>query len=541
MIVSTAAAYSMILEVVEGMRQFLTKHGISINVIKSSIPVAPLATTSLLAEDLKQHLKVIKEADLVIIPGLVQGAASELEQVLGVPVIKGTAYAGDLPRLIKLIVEGGVSVSSLKGSDPADVVIGRMLEEEFSTLLKAVSEGNRLFRVRDVVFALRPPPLNLFYELCTNTARICPSPRLESIEALCTSLKSLGYAGLIVGCDVEGCYEGVREKLELIKDSGLISGIDAYNYPQIDPDIIAEADMLLNIDASVLDSIADKVRSDTILTLIPNSANSGREVISSINLAVSKAREYGFERILIDPILKPPMLGLLESIKVLSEVASSVKYPILAGLCNVYELIDADTPGVIALLTTLLFEAGVSNLLVTEASRKACGAAEEASVARDLAYWAYLRKSPPKDYTHSLLVLKDKRVRQTLSADVGVASLEKASVIIVDKFVKPRMDKKYLKIHIDYRRLKLVVDVYCGRRLLARYIGNDPLSLGRVVSRNEGLSAEHSLYLGFELCKAYSALKLLKEYIQDEELFKSIYIRNASNECPRKLGGDRKY
>ncbi len=524
MVVSTAAAYDMILEVVRGMSEFLERHEVSVHVIKSSAPVAPLATTSLLAEDLKRCFEAIKDADLIIIPGLVEGAAADLEKTLGLPVIKGTVYAGDLPRLIELVVEGKVGIESLKGNDPADVVIGRVLRNEFGAILKMVGASNHLFKVKNSAFTLRPPPLNLFYELCANTVRVCPSPRLRGIKELAQDLKMLGYSGLIVGCDVKGCYEDLHKRLALINESGLISGIDAYNYAQLDPDTLAEADMLLNIDEVTLDSIASRVSSKTILTLIPSVAGSAADIINSLTSTVNKALEYGFKRILVDPILKPPMLGLFGSLKVLNNVAESINQPILAGLCNVYELIDADTSGVIALLTALLFEAGVGNLLVTEASRKACGAAEEASIARELVYWAYIRKSPPKDYVRNLLTLKDKRFRQPPTHNLGGAEVKNASIITVDGYIEPVMDEKYVKIHVVHRDLKLVVDVYRGHKLLARYVGSDPLSLGRVVVKNERLSADHSLYLGFELCKAYSAIKLLKEYIQDEELFSSPYI-----------------
>jgi dihydropteroate synthase len=83
----------------------------------------------------------------------------------------------------------------------------------------------------------------------------------------------------------------------------------------------------------------------------------------------------------------------------------------MMGLSNVYELIDADTHSVIALLTSIAMELGVSVLLVTEESRKSINAVYEVVKTRDMVYRAYIRKSHPIDTGIDLLVIKEKRYR----------------------------------------------------------------------------------------------------------------------------------
>jgi len=175
---------------------------------------------------------------------------------------------------------------------------------------------------------------------------------------------------------------------------------------------------------------------------------------------------------------------------------------------------DADSPGVIALLTALMFEVGVSNLLITEASRKTCGAAEEAAYARMMIYEAFARKSPPKDTLYNLLILKDKRKREIQPSTEGTVIMRK----VVREPVPPVMEKTYVKLYVNRETQRIVVDVHRNGKIL-RYEGENPLSLGRVIVHEAGLSAEHAMYLGFELSKAYLAIKIAKDYVQDDDLF----------------------
>jgi hypothetical protein len=50
--------------------------------------------------------------------------------------------------------------------------------------------------------------------------------------------------------------------------------------------------------------------------------------------------------------------------------------------------------------------------------------------------------------------------------------------------------------------------------------GTDPFELFRRVRKNaeRPLSEGHTFYLGYEVCKAATALRLGKQYVQDEEL-----------------------
>lgn len=484
---------------------------LEVEIIVTSAPVASLASTESILNDLLKYKKRIENADLVILPGMVRGSARKLEEVLGVPVVKGPRYVGDLPEMIALLKKG----MRFSTDVPADDVIAVDGKKRLNYLLRKLNSVKPSFKMKNVAFTLRPPPLNLFYELCPAAFSNCRLRRFKNFSTLVEDLAKLGYSGVIIGCDVENCcYDDMQAKLLEVKKHGLLAGIDVYELSEVPREVLELTDMILNVTAKDIEIIARRVQRDVVLVLVPERTDSLSEAINSIRGAVKLAENAGFRKLVIDPILKPPLLGLSQSLMLLRDAISSIKYPFLAGPCNVYELMDADSPGIIALLTALLFEVGVSNLLITEASRKACGAAEEAAYARKMIYEAFARKSPPKDTLYNLLILKDKRKREVQPSSECLVSRRK----IVEETIPPRMEEVYVKLYVNREMQRIIVDVHCRGEII-RYEGKNPLDLGRAIIREIGLAAEHAMYLGFELSKAYMALKTAKDYVQDDELF----------------------
>ncbi len=500
-------------ELVESIaRELLDNYNdLKVEIIITSVPVASLASTESILNDLLKHKKQIENTDLVILPGMLRGSARKLEEVLGVPVVKGPKYVGDLPDMIALLKKG----MRFSTDVPADDVIAVDGRRRLNRLLKKLSDVKPCFKIRNVTFTLRPPPLNLFYELCPAAFSNCRLHRFKNFSTLVEALAKLGYSGVIIGCDVENCcYGDMQAKMLEVKKHGLLAGIDVYELSEVPKEVLKLADIILNVTAEHVEIIARRVQRNTVLVLVPERTNSLSEAINSIRKAVKLAENAGLRKLVIDPVLKPPLLGLSQSLILLKDAVSLIKYPFLAGPCNVYELMDADSPGIIALLTALLFEVGVSNLLITEASRKACGAAEEAAYARKMIYEAFTRKSPPKDTLYNLLILKDKRKREVQPSSECLVSRRKA----VEEAIPPRMEEVYVKLYVNREAQRIIVDVYCKGEVV-RYEGTNPLDLGRAIVREIGLTAEHAMYLGFELSKAYTALKTAKDYVQDDELF----------------------
>ena len=74
----------------------------------------------------------------------------------------------------------------------------------------------------------------------------------------------------------------------------------------------------------------------------------------------------------------------------------------------VTELIDADSIGINAILTSIIMDIGIEFILSTEASSKTRGSISEIRKAIFMNLLAKLLNKPPKDLSENLLVIKKK-------------------------------------------------------------------------------------------------------------------------------------
>lgn len=486
-------------------------------IFELSVPVASMATTRLISEELGRLRSELGSYDLVIIPGLSMGSAREVEKAVGVKAVKGPRYLGDLPEMIRLLSRG----FEFSPDVPADNIIQESLTNYYSSRIGHVIRSREaLFTVKNVKFAMDPPPLNLLYEHMVggNDSVAALSRKLER-------LKLLGYEGVVVGCGVTCEHlDSVRRSLALVRDQDLLAGIDLI-YEAVHQsslkDLLDSSDLILNVSGRSLDTVVKYLRSDQVVVVIPAGADGGVRPSRDVGGVIETLEALGIRNVIIDIVTKPPMLGFTESLLEIREVKKELKRPILFSPANVYELIDADSPGVIALLTSMGFELGASSLLVTESSVKTRNAALEVSVSRELVYRSYIKKSPPVNQGVDLLIVKDKRDLNVQPPQVSEGLTREVSEVTP---LSPD-PLYYLKVYVDRERELIVVDVYerSSNSLLRRYVGRGALDVGRALTREWGVSMEHALYLGYELCKAETALKLGKSYVQDEELFKIPY------------------
>ena len=153
----------------------------------------------------------------------------------------------------------------------------------------------------------------------------------------------------------------------------------------------------------------------------------GPEDEKYVEAALREAERWGVRPVL-DPIALPtPSPGLVGTIERLRYLAG-FRAPKMIGLSNVVELMDADTSGSAALLTSLAAELGVSALLVEEASPKARGLTAEARAAADMVSLALLWGKSAKDLGVSLLNSKLKAPQASMGGvkvrEVGSSGAE---------------------------------------------------------------------------------------------------------------------
>jgi len=512
LLVTSRAAADMLREVVEELRKKLDGK-VEFEIFVSSVPVASLASADFIARELKNFLRERMDIDLIVIPGLVRGSAKTIEELTGIRSVKGPRYVGDLPDFVDMLLTGFEFSPDVPADDLLREIIVSSLDERV-TELSIRSEA--AFYLRGVKIPVRPPPLLLLFETSVEPAKAVSDA---------SYVRELGFDGVIIGCESWGCPKSVAveavRSVRQVWPSALL-GFDAKDYSNL-ADVVAmgDVDIVMNLTSDDVESLGEALRGKGAV-IIPETG--AADPLNSIKAGVRAAERVGANPI-IDPMILPPLNGLAPS---LASFFASLKvfsrYPHLLGAPNVYELMDADTPGAAAVLTALAIEAGASLLLVTESSNKAVGAAQEFAIARKMVLRALARKSPPKDVGASLLILKEKRYRGTSPPRLSVRVVE------INKYVPPKLDKDFfVKIYVDRDEERIVADVHTsGGEAVLRVTGKDALSVARaLLAEVPGISREHAAYIGYELCKAETALKLMKSYVQDLPLFEFSYRGRA--------------
>jgi len=505
LVITSASAYELAKEVVNSIV------GHEVSVLRLGCPVASLMTTQYLAEELLKHVSDIKgRYDYVIVPGLAIGDVAPLKEITNSEVIKGPRYLGDLPDVIKLL-ELGVKFST---KVPADDIVKEHLLSSYKLRLEEVfKHANYIFSIGNIRIPLRPPPQVVMYEVM-----IRHDDELEVIFKRVMRAIELGIDIVVLGLPLNHnvSTKVLKSLISRIKSElGRPVGIDVKSIDLINV-LGDELDLIMNLDLNTLNQLGGLYK-DKAVVLTPNDTSTPSSTIDSLIKTIKVFTDVGYSKIIVDPLLKPPQLGLSESLVNYYYVVKELNYPIMMGFSNVYELIDADTHSVIALLTSIAMELGVSVLLVTEESRKSINAVYEVVKARDMVYRAYIRKSPPVDTGIDLLVIKEKRYRGVKPPTTCLKEH-----VVADKVIPNIVDEFYFKIYVDESSNEIVVDVHNinSNECIKRYVGKDPLSICRVVAKDfPTISNEHFSYLGYELCKAEIALKFRRSYIQDSPLF----------------------
>ena len=149
----------------------------------------------------------------------------------------------------------------------------------------------------------------------------------------------------------------------------------------------------------------------------------------------------------------------------------------------------------------------------------------ECNVARRLSHYAVQHGIPPKHLDDQLVILRDCKL---------------------DSFGRERLDLLATQIKDNNYRIYAengeVHIVSAGLHLSH----SDPFKLFELLMTGEGqdsapgnLDASHAFYLGYEMCKAITAVNLGKQYTQDESLdWGHLTVEEVSHRLKRKPKGD---
>lgn len=171
----------------------------------------------------------------------------------------------------------------------------------------------------------------------------------------------------------------------------------------------------------------------------------------------------------------------------------------MMGIGNITELTDVDSAGVNLLLLAICQELNITRVLTTQVINWARSSVKECDVARRLVHFSVNQKLPPKHLSEQLLLLRDAKV----------LSYEPEQIADLAANIK---DHNY-RILADNGLVHLLGS---GQQ----FSDTDPFKVfdALMASGPTNVDASHAFYLGFEMCKAMTALQLGKQYNQDQAL-----------------------
>ncbi len=506
----------------ETVKRYAKESSINTKTVALKIPVAALLTPETIIKGLKAVN--VKDFDLILVPGLVQGDASETAEALGVKTVKGPRYAVDLPTVLDSLDE--LELSTV-------VPACDLLKEKLAQ--KAVQELEKVEQNKD---ALLKKPVNM---LIKNLAVGKDFPMRVMAE--------INDAAVMENSEIQRLAKHFVQHGANIIDVGMVAGksrpLDAkraveavktvVNVPvsidSLDPDeikeaVLAGADLILSADAGNLEKIAPFAANVPVIVIPTNQLEGyfpkkGQVRVQLLEKLIKTAKKLGFKKIIGDLILEPS--NVLDSFLAFREFANrNPTVPLLVGIANVTELLDADSIGVNALLSRLSSEVDANILLVTERSSKTKGSIKEALTASKMMFLAKKRNSVPKDLGLDLLVFKDKKSVE----EPYPKSLEtKAKITIANEETeKTVLDPKGIfRIMIDREEATIVALHYesAADNPINIIKGKTAKSLYAKIAELGLISQlDHAAYLGRELEKAEICLRTGIAYLQEKSLFK---------------------
>ncbi len=440
-----------------------------------------------------KHIKNLElgDYDLVLVPGLTAGAKwEELEREKGVTIRLGPIHAYDIPYVLK-----NIEKIQLSHKIPACKLIESIKAEE---ILKEVES------IDDFIFEINGVKIggNSRMKIVAEIVNATELGRDELINKINYYLES-GADIIDLGIPLEYETQRVKNCVKIAKDYCDVISIDTFSPKAIKAGIDSGADMVMSISLENFKAIQCIQLKERAIVVVERDINLLRSLVNLV-------KKYT-DKVIADPILEiPNIIDSLIRYKRYREMDSTT--PILFGTGNVTELMDADSIGINAVLAYIAEEIGVDLLFTTETSPKTKGCIKELYYASFMVKGAKMRKTPPKDLGLSLLVLKDK---------VKYPEIDFTSNL---SFIEAEEEKKFVRDPKgDFKIWLAEGKIVCSHEKL-NIVGKDAKSIFDTILKAGLVSRlDHASYLGRELKKAEIALKLGKNYTQDQELNFGIY------------------
>ena len=325
-------------------------------------------------------------------------------------------------------------------------------------------------------------------------AEINHAPRLTIDEILlqAASLAADGADIIDVGCDPDGPWRGVSACVHALRDAGFRVSIDSLDPREIAPAVEAGAELVLSVNHTNREAAADW---GCEVIVVPDEIGT----LQGIDKSIECLDKHGIS-FRIDPILEPIGFGFADSLA--RYHLTRQRYPhseLMMGIGNLTELTDVDSAGVNAMLLGFCQEVGIRSVLTTQVINWARSSVRECDLARRLMHYSVNHQVVPKHLEPTLVCLRDVRV-----FDQGQEQLVALAADIRDHNVRIFAERGEIHALCDGVHVQDADPFVVFAKLFDRL--------------SDRIDPSHAFYLGYEMCKALTALTLGKQYRQDEAL-----------------------
>lgn len=324
------------------------------------ITVAALMTTEWIAK----HLEVPEGTDLVLIPGLCEGATALISDRFTVRVEKGPKDLREIPEYF-----GQAAARQDYGAWDIEII-----------------------------------------------AEINNAPRLarDAIMREALRFRDSGADYIDIGCTPGLAFPELGSVVRELVAASMKVSIDTFNPSEIRTAVDAGATLVLSINGSNLDVAPDLVGRGVRVVALPDFGAPLETIAPTLETLTALGVPY-----LIDPVIEPIGFGFTASLERYAETRR--RWPnaeMMMGIGNITELTAADSTGVNAVLIAICQELGIRAVLTTEVIPWAHGSVREIDVARRLMYHAVTKKVVPKRIDDRLVTVKDPKILEYGEAEL---------------------------------------------------------------------------------------------------------------------------
>lgn len=444
-----------------------------------------------------------KDYDMILLPGRSRGSTKIIEDEIRVPTFKGPKHAQDLPYYLNNIESVELSKESAANKNLTK-----------KNNLKSRKEEKPKIEIGKQEIYDEPKMIAEIQNI--------PNKKLGEIKKRAAYFIESGADIVDLGLNPESEVKNIQKiiselrSLDKVQKFDIPLSIDSMNPAEIRRGLEADIDLIISVDEGIIEECV----SNTPTVLIPTNQNEGvyyRAPDKRINYLMNlreRALDLGYGKLILDPILEPSpyIMDSLKSYKLLQE--KNIDNPVLAGVGNVVEMIDADSVGINALLAGFAKELDWDLLLQVEASRKTKRSVKELKTGLEM--FQRTKNDFPKNLSKDLLRLKEKNDKGlTFQVDPNIEKYK------TDKKLKERennpSDDYYFKIFLRQKNINIIGFKEEEQRFLVT--GKSPNLILNKLQKKVDLSKKHIFYLGKELEKAKICLNLDRSYIQEEDVF----------------------